>query len=84
MFSQSSRRFEDDEESLKWAAIERLPTFQRVRRGILTEAEGQAREVEIQNLGLLERQDILDRLVKIAEEDNEKFLKKLKRRIDRY
>ena len=82
VFSRSSRE-EDDEEALKWAAIEKLPTYLRVRRGILTEAEGQAREIDIKNLGLLERRNILERLVKVAEKDNEKFLMKLKNRIDR-
>lgn len=83
VFSQSSRHgHEDDEEALKWAAIEKLPTYLRIRRGLLSEAEGQAREVDIENLGLLERQNILEKLVKIAEEDNEKFLIKLKSRID--
>ncbi|PON90757.1 ABC type transporter protein [Trema orientale] len=82
VFSKSSRE-EDDEEALKWAAIEKLPTYLRVRRGILTEAQGQAREIDIKDLGLIERREILERLVKIAEKDNEKFLLKLKNRIDR-
>ncbi|KAH7524726.1 hypothetical protein FEM48_Zijuj06G0150100 [Ziziphus jujuba var. spinosa] len=83
VFSKSSRDGEDDEEALKWAAIEKLPTYLRIRRGILTEAEGQAREIDIKDLGTLERRNVLERLVKIAEEDNEKFLLKLKDRIDR-
>nr|XP_023870372.1 pleiotropic drug resistance protein 1-like isoform X4 [Quercus suber] len=82
VFSKSSLE-EDDEEALKWAAIEKLPTYLRIRRGILTEAEGQAREIDIESLGLLERKNLLERLVKIAEEDNEKFLLKLKERIER-
>ncbi|KAL5539498.1 hypothetical protein UlMin_043230 [Ulmus minor] len=82
VFSKSSRE-EDDEEALKWAAIEKLPTYLRIRRGILTEAEGQAREIDIKHLGLLERRNLLERLVKIAEQDNEEFLLKLKNRIDR-
>ncbi|XP_021277324.1 pleiotropic drug resistance protein 1-like isoform X13 [Herrania umbratica] len=81
-FSKSSRE-EDDEEALKWAAIEKLPTYLRVRRGILTEEEGQSREVDIKDLGFIERRNLLERLVKIAEEDNEKFLLKLKERIER-
>ncbi|XVE63542.1 hypothetical protein DITRI_Ditri07aG0028300 [Diplodiscus trichospermus] len=81
-FSRSSRE-EDDEEALKWAAIEKLPTYLRVRRGILTEEEGQSREIDIKNLGFVERRNLLERLVKIAEEDNERFLLKLKERIDR-
>uniref|UniRef100_A0A2N9H7W4 ABC transporter domain-containing protein n=1 Tax=Fagus sylvatica TaxID=28930 RepID=A0A2N9H7W4_FAGSY len=82
VFSKSSVE-EDDEDALKWAAIEKLPTYLRIRRGILTEAEGQAREIDIKNLGLVERRNLLERLVKIAEEDNEKFLLKLKDRIER-
>ncbi|KAG6706402.1 hypothetical protein I3842_07G220900 [Carya illinoinensis] len=82
IFSRSSRQ-EDDEEALKWAALERLPTYDRIRRGVLTNAEGQAREIDIKTLGLLERKALLDRLVEIAEKDNEKFLLKLKDRIVR-
>ncbi|PON90758.1 ABC type transporter protein [Trema orientale] len=81
-FSRSSRR-EVDEEALKWAAIERLPTFLRVRRGLLRKAEGGASEIDVENLGLLERKTLLERLVKSAERDNEKFLLKLKDRIER-
>ncbi|XP_057960203.1 pleiotropic drug resistance protein 1-like [Malania oleifera] len=82
VFSKSSRE-EDDEEALKWAAIEKLPTYLRIRRGILTEEEGKAREIDIKNLGLPEKKNLLERLLKIAEEDNEKFLLKLKDRIER-
>lgn len=81
-FSMSARE-EDDEEDLKWAAIEKLPTYLRLRRGILTEDEGQSREIEIEKLGFIERRNLLERLVRIAEDDNERFLLKLKERIDR-
>ncbi|TYI89718.1 hypothetical protein E1A91_D03G074600v1 [Gossypium mustelinum] len=81
-FSMSARE-EDDEEDLKWAAIEKLPTYLRVRRGIFTEGEGQSREIDIKNLGFIERRNLLERLVRIAEDDNERFLLKLKQRIDR-
>lgn len=82
VFSRSSLD-ENDEEALKWAAIEKLPTYLRIRRGILTEEEGQAREIDIKNLGLLDRKNLIERLLKIAEEDNENFLLKLKDRIER-
>nr|GMD47707.1 pleiotropic drug resistance protein 1-like [Ipomoea batatas] len=74
---------DNDEEALKWAAIEKLPTYLRVRRGILTEEEGQCKEVDVKGLGLVEKKNLLERLVRVAEEDNEKFLLKLKQRIDR-
>ncbi|GAU19344.1 hypothetical protein TSUD_336310 [Trifolium subterraneum] len=74
---------EDDEEALKWAAIQKLPTFARLRKGLLTSLQGEATEIDIEKLGLQERKDLLERLVRRAEEDNEKFLLKLKDRIDR-
>ncbi|KAJ1415870.1 P-loop containing nucleoside triphosphate hydrolase [Sesbania bispinosa] len=76
VFSGSSRR-DDDEQELKWAAIEKLPTYLRMTRGILTEAEGQLTEIDINKLGPLQRKNLVERLVKIAEEDNEKFLLKV-------
>ncbi|KAJ9178959.1 hypothetical protein P3X46_010800 [Hevea brasiliensis] len=83
VFSRSSRE-EDDEEALKWAALEKLPTYDRLRKGILVSvSKGGANEIDVDNLGFQERKTLLERLVKVAEEDNEKFLMKLKNRIDR-
>lgn len=79
VFSTSSR-VEDDEEALKWASLERLPTFDRLRKGILVGSN----EVDVHDLGFQQRKDLLDRLVKVADEDNEEFLLKLKNRIDKY
>ncbi|KAF8393284.1 hypothetical protein HHK36_021525 [Tetracentron sinense] len=83
VFSRSSVEEDDDEEALKWAALEKLPTYNRLKKGILTGAGGQASEIDIQNLGLQEKKDLIERLVRVAEEDNEKFLLKLKNRLDR-
>ncbi|KAF2320725.1 hypothetical protein GH714_030348 [Hevea brasiliensis] len=45
-FSNSSRNQDgDDEAALRWAALEKLPTYSRVRKGIRTEEEGQSREL---------------------------------------
>ncbi|XP_074271811.1 pleiotropic drug resistance protein 1-like [Silene latifolia] len=82
VFSMSVRD-EDDEEALKWAALEKLPTYNRVRKGILTHMTGPATEIDVDKLGFDEKKVILERLVKIAEEDNEKFLLRLRERIDR-
>ena len=82
IFSKSSRE-EDDEEALTWAAIERLPTLDRLHKGIFKTSNCGVSEIDVHNLGLQERQALLERLVKVAEEDNEKFLLKLKNRIDR-
>ncbi|XP_030971325.1 pleiotropic drug resistance protein 1-like [Quercus lobata] len=74
---------EDDEEALKWAALEKLPTFNRLKKGLLTTQEGETSEIDIHNLGLHERKILIDRLLKIPEEDYEKFLLQLRNRIDR-
>lgn len=83
VFSGSSRR-EDDEQELQWAAIEKLPTYLRVTRGVLAEPQGEKPiEIDVNKLGPLQRKNLVERLVKIAEEDNERFLLKLRERIDR-
>uniref|UniRef100_A0A6V7QUP9 ABC transporter domain-containing protein n=1 Tax=Ananas comosus var. bracteatus TaxID=296719 RepID=A0A6V7QUP9_ANACO len=81
VFSMSSRD-EDDEEALKWAALEKLPTYSRMRKGIFFD-EGIRKEIDIDSLGFQEKKKLLERLVHVAEEDNERFLLKLKDRIDR-
>ncbi|KAL0342058.1 UNVERIFIED_CONTAM: Pleiotropic drug resistance protein 1 [Sesamum calycinum] len=83
IFSSSSRVHEDDDEALKWAALEKLPTFDRLRKGLLLGSRGAVNEVDIQDLGFQERKQLVERLVKVVEEDNEKFLLKFKNRIDR-
>ncbi|KAL0319186.1 UNVERIFIED_CONTAM: Pleiotropic drug resistance protein 1 [Sesamum angustifolium] len=83
IFSSSSRVHEDDDEALKWAVLEKLPTFDRLRKGLLLGSRGAVNEVDIQDLGFQERKQLVERLVKVVEEDNEKFLLKFKNRIDR-
>ena len=82
-FSRSTREEEDEEAALKWAALERLPTFKRLRIGILEEEEGEKREIDVRKLGPLEKRSVVERLIKTAEEDNERFLLKFRERIDR-
>ncbi|KAK7349162.1 hypothetical protein VNO77_06307 [Canavalia gladiata] len=81
-FSRSSRHEEDDEQALRWAALEKLPTYNRLRKGFLTNSDGLTKEIDITDLGFQERKELLDRLINVAEEDNQ-FLLKLKERIDR-
>ncbi|XP_043699337.1 ABC transporter G family member 39-like isoform X2 [Telopea speciosissima] len=84
VFSQSPRNRddEDDKEALKWAALERLPTFDRIKKAIVTGTDGEKKEVDIQNLGIQEKKNLVNRLVRVAEEDNENFLLKLKNRME--
>ncbi|KAK6129762.1 hypothetical protein DH2020_036499 [Rehmannia glutinosa] len=81
VFSRSSRD-EDDEEALKWAALEKLPTFDRLRKGLLFGSKG-ANEIDVRDLEFQDKKNLVDRLVTTVEEDNEKFLLKLRNRIDR-
>ncbi|GAB2269450.1 transcription factor [Dionaea muscipula] len=71
-----------DEEALKWAALERLPTYDRLRKGVLTSSNGGVGEVDVNRLGREERESLIERLLKNVE-DNEKLLLKLKNRIER-
>ncbi|KAK4489205.1 hypothetical protein RD792_005000 [Penstemon davidsonii] len=87
----TSRRItkaEEDEEALRWAALEKLPTYDRLRKTILKSFnddtnQGNIKEVDVRKLGLIDKREFIDRFFKIAEEDNEKFLKKFRNRIDK-
>ncbi|XP_056164531.1 pleiotropic drug resistance protein 2-like [Syzygium oleosum] len=85
VFQKSGR--EDDEEELKWAAIERLPTYDRLRKGMLKQALDDGRvgyeEVDVTNLGTHDKQHLMESILKIVEEDNERFLLRLRERTDR-
>ncbi|XP_034699400.1 ABC transporter G family member 39-like [Vitis riparia] len=72
----------DDEEALKWAALERLPTYDRARKGIFNGDAGESKEVDLRKLGFQEREELLNRVIRHAD-DNEEFLRKLKNRMDR-
>ncbi|XP_027926159.1 pleiotropic drug resistance protein 1-like [Vigna unguiculata] len=82
VFSRNSFE-EDDEEALKWAALEKLPTYNRLKKGLLITSNGEVKEIDVTDIGTQERKHVLERLVRDAEEDNEKFLLKLRERIDR-
>lgn len=82
IFSRSARE-EDDEEALKWAALEKLPTYDRLRKGLLHGSKG-ANQIDIGSLGYDDKRDLVDRLVTNVDDDNEKFLLKHRKRIDRY
>lgn len=85
-----SARAEEDEEALRWAALEKLPTYDRLRKTVLKSfVENDQhnkvvhQEVDVRNLDVNVRQEFIDRLFKVAEEDNERFLRKLRNRIDK-
>ncbi|XP_072999974.1 ABC transporter G family member 48-like isoform X2 [Typha latifolia] len=80
----------DDEENLTWAALEKLPTNDRMRRGIIRQVTGDddagkltSSEIVLDKLEMQERKVLLEKIFKVVEEDNEKFLNRLRQRIDR-
>lgn len=94
VFSSQTRRsvraHEEDEEALRWAALEKLPTYSRLRTSVLksyAESQNQSKilhkEVDVRKLDVNDRIEFIDRLFRVAEEDNEKFLTKLRDRIDK-
>ena len=87
LFQRSGRELHDDEEELKWAAIERLPTYDRLRTGMLRQALSNGRvcfqEIDVTNLEMKERRSLLESVLKVVEEDNEQFLSRLRDRTDR-
>jgi ABC-type Na+ transport system ATPase subunit NatA len=76
-----------DEEALHWAALEKLPTFDRLRTAVLRYVgdDGMKRteEIDVTKLSIDDRQHIIERILHITEEDNERFLAKLRGRLDR-
>ncbi|KAG2396669.1 Pleiotropic drug resistance protein [Vigna angularis] len=77
-----SSRAKDDKEALKWAALEKLPTYNRLRKGLFTTSHGAANEINVTDLGFQQKEKLLERLIKVAEEDNERFLLKFREHID--
>ncbi|XP_027349244.1 ABC transporter G family member 34-like [Abrus precatorius] len=83
----SEHSHKDNEEDLKWAAIERLPTMDRMRRGVLRLVLDNGKvvycPVDVTNLGLQDKRQLLESVLKFVENDNEKFIRKLRDRINR-
>eukprot|EP00250_Pteridium_aquilinum_P022353 c25359_g2_i2 orf=102-4673(+) len=77
----------DDEMALRWAALDKLPTYDRLRTAILRRVaeDGNilAEEVDITRLSCHERQLLMDKFLLLAADDNERLLRKLRERIDR-
>lgn len=75
----------DDEEALKWAAVERLPTYDRVRTSIFHDAStGRMKQVDVRELTPLETTELLDKLMAEAQDENNVFLQKMRKRLDKY
>ncbi|GLU07181.1 hypothetical protein SLE2022_241480 [Rubroshorea leprosula] len=86
MANSFSMKEDNDEVELQWAAIERLPTFRRIRSSLFPKDGKEEREMEVTDvtkLGAPERHVFIERLITRVEEDNLRLLKKLKERMER-
>uniref|UniRef100_A0A1J3CWN6 ABC transporter G family member 32 n=1 Tax=Noccaea caerulescens TaxID=107243 RepID=A0A1J3CWN6_NOCCA len=72
----------EDEEELQWAALQRLPTYSRIRRGIFRDMVGEPKEIKIGNLEASEQRLLLDRLVKSVDHDPQQFFARVRKRFD--
>ncbi|XP_062009972.1 pleiotropic drug resistance protein 3-like isoform X4 [Rosa rugosa] len=89
----SIKKNEDEEVELQWAAIERLPTFERIRTSLFDcskdekedEASNKSKmaQIDVSKLGSMERHVVIQKLIKEIEGDNHRLLQKLRERIDR-
>ncbi|CAI0389791.1 unnamed protein product [Linum tenue] len=84
VFARSSSFREDgeDEEALRWAALERLPTYARVRRAIFRNVVGDHREIDVSELEADEQRLVLERLVTAVDDDPELFFDRMRKRFD--
>ncbi|KAL2539838.1 ABC transporter G family member 34 [Abeliophyllum distichum] len=86
VFQRSARDY-DDEDELMWAALERLPTYDRLRKGIMKQVSDSGKvvreEVDVANLGIQQKKQLMESILQIVEEDNERFLQRLRNRTDR-
>ncbi|CAK9136216.1 unnamed protein product [Ilex paraguariensis] len=73
----------DDEYLSQWAAVERLPTLERLRSSLFDENEGGKRVVDVTKLDAVERHMFIDKLIKHIENDNLLLLQKFRKRLDK-
>ncbi|MFS8023044.1 hypothetical protein Hanom_Chr16g01446791 [Helianthus anomalus] len=84
-----SRAEEEDEDALKRAVLEKLPTFERLRTAfwVSYDIENQQRhvhkQVNVRDLGANVQQEIIETMFKVAGVDNGRILRKIRDRFDR-
>ncbi|KAK1370267.1 hypothetical protein POM88_036359 [Heracleum sosnowskyi] len=76
----------DDEEALKWATLQKLPTYDRLRKVLIRNSvaskDYSVGEVDTKHLGIQEKKDLLERLMS-SDGGNKYLLHKIRERFDR-
>jgi hypothetical protein len=76
---------QDDEEALKWAALESLPTYDRLRTSVFFNSDtGNKDPVDVRLLTAADRRQLLDSLLKSNEDENQQILVKMRNRLQKY
>ena len=76
----SENKEDDDEEALRWAALQRSPTYVQARTSFFRNIAG---EVSLVNIGELDDQEknlVLDKLVNAVNEDTKMFFNRIRQR----
>lgn len=77
---------EDQDESiaLQWAAIDRLPTFTKLRTSLFYDGvDVKGKRVDVTKLGPVERHMFIGKLINHIENDNLRLLQNIRERIDK-
>ncbi|ESW26923.1 hypothetical protein PHAVU_003G159400 [Phaseolus vulgaris] len=80
--SASFREEGEDEEALRWAALERLPTYKRARRGIFKNLTGDMKEIDVRDLQSQDQRLLLERLVDCVDNDPEIMFHRMRSRFN--
>ncbi len=83
VFSRTNATSADDEEALRWAALERLDTFERLRTTMVRKVTGSLDHIDVKKISPQERQHLVSKVLQLTDDDQEPFLMKLRKRIDR-
>jgi hypothetical protein len=79
-----SHQDKDDEVELRWAAVERLPTLDRIHTSLLLHTDQDRDQVvDVRSLGAAERRMVVDTLISNVHRDNLRLLRKQRQRMDR-
>ncbi|XP_004302337.1 PREDICTED: pleiotropic drug resistance protein 3-like [Fragaria vesca subsp. vesca] len=80
----------DAQYAVQWEAIERLPTFERLKSSLFdkgddgSELDGEGkRVVDVTKLGAMEKHVFIEKLIKHIENDNLRLLRKIRKRVGR-
>lgn len=83
-FRSTSCRESDDQQELEWAALEKLPTNHRLHTVILDSEGGSLASrgaINARRLGEGQRSILVEKALATSEQDNERFLSKVKERL---